>query len=465
MFEVKKELLESHEALLTVDVDAKAFQKGMQKAARKIAREVHIPGFRKGKAPYNVVLRRFGEEMIKNEAAEIILDEIYPQVLEQAAVEPYAAGGVEEMQLDPVSFKIRVPLAPEVDLGDYLGLRLDKEAVVVTDEDLEQALEHVRKDKAILAPVDRPAELGDVIVLSELTGEIDEDETLVHEHGVEILLDVEDPYICAEFIEALVGLSAGEEKSFDVLLPEDFEEEDLRDVVVDFFVEVETVNTRTLPELDDALASAAGNFETFEELRADLVERILAYKEQIAAMDYRDALVEALVAQSEVRYPPQMLEEELDDVVEDVRKNLQKEHQLSLEDYLRLQGKTLELLREELSPVAESRLTQGLVLSEFALREQVQVSLEEVQSEIDSFILNLGLPVESAAQMELTPDSQLGKSFSGRLAGVKVLKRLEQIGLGQADAEPEAEDAASEPVEAEVEAVASPTEDAEALDG
>jgi len=465
VFEVKKELLESHEALLTVDVDAKAFQKGMQKAARKIAREVHIPGFRKGKAPYNVVLRRFGEEMIKNEAAEIILDEIYPQVLEQAAVEPYAAGGVEEMQLDPVSFKIRVPLAPEVDLGDYLGLRLDKEAVVVTDEDLEQALEHVRKDKAILAPVDRPAELGDVIVLSELTGEIDEDETLVHEHGVEILLDVEDPYICAEFIEALVGLSAGEEKSFDVLLPEDFEEEDLRDVVVDFFVEVETVNTRTLPELDDALASAAGNFETFEELRADLVERILAYKEQIAAMDYRDALVEALVAQSEVRYPPQMLEEELDDVVEDVRKNLQKEHQLSLEDYLRLQGKTLELLREELSPVAESRLTQGLVLSEFALREQVQVSLEEVQSEIDSFILNLGLPVESAAQMELTPDSQLGKSFSGRLAGVKVLKRLEQIGLGQADAEPEAEDAASEPVEAEVEAVASPTEDAEALDG
>ncbi len=465
MFEVKKELLESHEALLTVDVDAKAFQKGMQKAARKIAREVHIPGFRKGKAPYNVVLRRFGEEMIKNEAAEIILDEIYPQVLEQAAVEPYAAGGVEEMQLDPVSFKIRVPLAPEVDLGDYLGLRLDKEAVVVTDEDLEQALEHVRKDKAILAPVDRPAELGDVIVLSELTGEIDEDETLVHEHGVEILLDVEDPYICAEFIEALVGLSAGEEKSFDVLLPEDFEEEDLRDVVVDFFVEVETVNTRTLPELDDALASAAGNFETFEELRADLVERILAYKEQIAAMDYRDALVEALVAQSEVRYPPQMLEEELDDVVEDVRKNLQREHQLSLEDYLRLQGKTLELLREELSPVAESRLTQGLVLSEFALREQVQVSLEEVQSEIDSFILNLGLPVESAAQMELTPDSQLGKSFSGRLAGVKVLKRLEQIGLGQADAEPEAEDAASEPVEAEVEAVASPTEDAEALDG
>lgn len=441
MFDVKKELLDTHEAVLTVEVDAAVLEKGMQKASRKLAREINFPGFRKGKAPYQVVLRRIGEEALQQEAADLILEEHYPQLLEQAEVSPQAPGQLEDIQFGPLTFKIRIPLEPVIELGDYLSLRKEAEEIIVTDEELAQALERVRQQSAVLNPVERAAELGDQVTLNELDGTVD-DEPFVHDHEAKVVLDKETPFIAPGFVEALVGVEAESEKDFTLTLPEDFEDESLRGKMVKFHIEVGAVHARALPELDDALASTVGSFETLEALREDIRTRILEYKHSQAREAYLDTVVAMLVAQSEVHYPPVLLTEELDDMVKRIEENLKRQYNIPLADFLRLQGKTLEQFREELKPDAEKQLKRGLVLAEFARLEKVHLEESELRQEMLDFLAGLNM-ADATSRPEFGLDSELARTLSAQLIGRKVMDRLEQIALGQAETAPQGEAEAS----------------------
>lgn len=429
MFKVTKEVLESCEALVTVEVEEAVVQAAMQKAARNIASENPFPGFRKGKVPYNMILSRFGAPALRREAAELVLEDIYADVLEQAEVYPVGPGSLEDIALEPLVLKIRVPLAPLVELGDYGDLRLEMEPHEVTDAELDEAMEHLRTEHTVAEPVSRPAALGDRVTLEHIEAKAN-DEVFIHDHDVSVILDPEDRTIVPGLVGELVGLSAGEEKMFHLTMPEDFSEQSLRSADAEFTVRMESVSELTTPALNDAFASAVGNFETFDELKADLRERLQAYKHDQAHEAYHKALAGALVERAtKVLYPDVLLQEELDENLSALKARMPQHLGMPWEDFLRLQGMTEEQFRDSLRPSASQRLTERLVLEEFARREGITVSEQELRGNYEQLLAALQIPARDRRPFSL--DLMVVEESRKQLLRAKALARLE--GLAQAD--------------------------------
>lgn len=452
MFEVNKELLESHEAELNVVVEEATVEEAKRRAAREISRHVNIPGFRRGKAPYSKVVQYVGESAVIQEAAESLLDRHYSEILDLAEISPYGPGEFVDMSTSPLTFIIRVPLEPEVNLGDYTEIREDWEDVTVSDEEIDQVLDQVRNEHAVLEPVERPAELGDEVVV-DVHATV-EDDVIVHEHDIEVVLSEERPFLSDVFVTTLMGMSAGDEKDVTLPLPETIEEPSLQGVDANFELKVTKVYARQLPELDDALASTVGSFETIEALVEDIRTRILDSKHQQSETEYRNTLVARLVEQAEIVYPPKMVEDTLDDIVEETEQQVQRQQQMPLEDALRLQGQTMEQFRELMTPQAKARVEQSLVLAKFAEVEGLDVTEDEVVNEFGTMMRQITQGSEFP-QQRIEMESELGRSLRSSVLGRKVLERLSAIGRGQSfeDAAPE-----TEAVDAETEA------DVDALD-
>lgn len=437
MFELKKELLETHEAILTLDIDEKTERRAIQKTTRRISREVNIPGFRKGKAPPNIVMRMIGRDTVLAEAAEDLLQDFYPKALEQAEIEPYGPAEIEDINLSPMRVSLRVPLMPEVELGDYESVRLEPEPVQITEEEMASALDNIRDEHAILEPLEGPAEEGDVLLLSMLEGEHNGD-VLVHEHDLEVVLDPEREFVAPGLMEQLIGLSAGDEDTFSVTLPEDFEEEALRGEELQFTLEVDQTYERTLPDLDDALASTVGHYETLEELKDHLRAEMLEYKERQVEKEYREALLDAYIAQANIHYPPLMIEQEIDDKLEEMKADIKRRSDMAWDDILAQQGIDEEQVREDLRPSAVESIEIGLILAEFAELFDVEVSDEEIKAEMVSSLQQMGISdLNLLGAFKL--DSPAGRDTHARLMARKTLGRLERLAQGLPLEEPEVE--------------------------
>ena len=471
MFEIEKEFLDSHEVRLEVTFEDAVVQQAMRSVAREVSRKVNIPGFRKGRAPYNKVVRHVGEGVLLQEAAEDLLEDNYTNILKEAEIDPYSPGEFEDMATDPLTFTLLVPLQPTIELGDYASIRKEWEEPDVSDEEMEQVLEQAREEHAVLEPVERPAEMGDEIY-GNVLGTVDGD-VVVDEEDIEIPLSEATPFLSEEFVEGLVGASPGETVLLSAALPETIEDPSLRGAECNFEVEVTQVYDRDLPELDDALASTVGSFETLEELREDIHDRIMQSKLNQARESYRNAIVEELVEMSEVEYPPQALEDTLDGMVEETKRQVRRNQQMALEDALRLQGRTMEMFRSDMKPEAQRRLKRSFVLSEFARQEGIEVTEDEIVQEYTAMMTSAGLSEDDLDTIPL--DSQIGQSLRNGLLGRKTLERLEAIARGEGEAETETEaqpqieadepeDETAVEAEAEAEAEAEVAEEGAVLD-
>lgn len=430
MFEVKKEILDSHEALLEVTFEPEAVEDAKREAAREISREINIPGFRKGRAPYGKVVQYVGEPAILQEAVEHLIEAHYVEFLEKADVASYGPGDFVDMEPSPLTLKIRVPLEPTVELGDYRSLREDWTAPTVSDEELEQILAQVREEHAVLEPIEGPAELGNELRVTVIAT-VEEDE-VVHEHDIPVVLSEERPFLSVEFVNALLGATTGEERAFTLALPDTIEEPSLRGAEADFKVEVEQVYARTLPEMDDALASTVGSFETLDDLVQDIRGRVVTQKRQQLEAGYHEKLVDKLVAQADISYPPQIVDETLDDMVKTISERLQREQKMSFEDALRLQGQTLEQFRENMRPQAEDRARQILALRALAAAENIDVSTEDVMREYQKLVTQYGLAGQ-LANTSLDMENPLARSLRANVFEQKVYARLSAIGRGEFD--------------------------------
>jgi trigger factor len=426
VFDVKKELLDSHEALLDVVFEEATVDEAKRRAARKISREINIPGFRRGRAPYTKVLQYVGEPSVLQEAAEALLDEVYSQILDKAEVAPYGPGEFVDMQLTPLAVKIKVPLEPDVALGDYQAIREAWEAPAVSDEEIEQILAQVREEHAVLEPVDRASEMGDQVIVNVKA--VADDDVIVEEDDIEVVLSEDRPFLSTAFVEALVGMGVDETREFSLALPDTIDEPSLRGAEADFTVKVTKVFARVLPELDDALASTVGAFETVAELEQDIRDRLQSSKHDQAESAYRSKLVAQLVEQASVVYPPQMIEEALDDIVAEATQQVERQRSMPLEDALRLDGMTMEQFRDQMRPQAEQRVKRSLVLGAFARAESVDVSDDEIVQEHASFFgrFNLAPPYR-----QIDIESTLGQNLRSSVLGRKVMDRLSQIGRGE----------------------------------
>ena len=427
--QITTEPVEPRQVRLTIDVPEERVREEMRRVARAIARQVSIPGFRKGRAPYHIIAQRYGEAYLRGEAAENLIESVFKEALEQEKIEPYAPASLEEVKTEPLRYVFTVPLSPEVDLGDYRSLRIKRRTVRVTKKEVEEALERLREEHAVLEPrEDRPAQPGDVIAFS-VEGRTDQGEVFLKDEEAETVVDPEKEWPLPGFHQALVGMKAGEEKTFRLKVPEgssfDFEE-------AEFTVQVKQVFERLLPGLDDDLARTAGPFDSLDELRKHIKEQIRQQKQQEAEDEYVEQAMQALLDGAKVVYPPQVLEEEIDEMVEDLEQRVRRDLRMSLEDYLKAIGKTEEELREEMRPRAEERLRTTLVLTRFVEAEGLEVTDEEVEKRVAEIKEAVG-----EEGRKWTPSEAERREVRNLLLREKIIARLTAIARGEVEAEAE----------------------------
>jgi trigger factor len=417
--------LGSCQVQLVVTVSEERFQSEVQRAARQIARGVNIPGFRKGKAPYDVIAQRYGEETIHQEAVDSLTEEVYRGALEAEDISPYAPATMESVEMDPLRYTFTVPLAPKVDLGRYRSLRVKPAKVKVKKEEVNQALERLREEFAVLEPIDdRGAQDGDALVIS-VEARADDSNVFIKDDVAEVVLDLENEYPAPGFFQELVGMMPGEERSFRLKMPDARPSEE-----AEFEVRLERLFERTLPGLDDDLARTVGDYDGLKPLRKHIENQIREKKEEEAEDEYSQRAVEALVEKAKVEYPPVALEDEVDEFVRRLADRVEREQKMSLEDYLKAIQKTEEELREEFRPVAAEQLTRNLALSEFVSAEELTVEDEEIAEGIAELSELWGIRAEEARTQLQT---EVGRqAVTNNLLVKKGIERLTAIARGKA---------------------------------
>lgn len=450
MLKIHTDMLPDRQVKLTVTVAPERVQQEMQAAATRISKKVNIPGFRKGKAPYHIILRYFGDDAIFEEALESLGQAVYLEALEKSGVEPYAPGALSDMTRDPMVLTFEVPLPPEVELGAYRDVRVPFKTEKVTDKDVDAAIDNLLEQQSTLELVDRPVRWEDVATLDIVGAEVvgkgkkpnaaaeapDEgsagDEPFIKSEGTKVLIAKKATYPVPGFPEEVVGMSVGEERSFDIALPARSKtiDEDLRGKTFHFIVSCKEVYMRDVPPLDDDFAKSAGDYENLADLRAKVRKQLEQAAEEHARSEYIDKVLDHLLKSAvKVSYPPVMLEGQIDDMVEDFKRRLEQQ-KLALDDYFKLNNLTMENLRDDFKEIAKSQLTRALLLGELSKAEGLDVSKEEIDDEIETRILSFGAQAPMARQALSSP--AVRRSMASRLLFQKALDRLSLIARGEA---------------------------------
>lgn len=439
---------------VTVDVPEDTVKKAMRQAARKLAGDVRVPGFRKGKAPYHVIASRVGEDHLRNEAIEALIQPSFEEALQELDVIPYAQPSLDDMQPEPLVLKFTVPLEPTVALDEsYRELRKEIESVEITEEAITEALEQVQTRHQVVEPVERPVEAGDMISLSgkgvvmvpipvadgEDGEETDEEtavtfteETLFNEEQIELLMDDTVLFPGTPFVENILGLSAGDEKSFTFNFPDDFDEEELASREASFEITVLDVKSRTLPELDDELAKLEGDYETLAELREALETNLRTQAETEAKNELIEGMIDDLVEYVAVVYPPAAIETEIDGLVDNMKQQMERSG-WQWEDYLKMQGLNDVTVRDNFRENAEVSLKRRLVLRQFIIDEKLTVDAEDVDAKIEERLADFGDNEDLRDSMHQYFSTGYGfEMMSSEILMDKVSARAEVIYAGEA---------------------------------
>ncbi len=446
ILKIEKQLLEDHQIELTVEVEADRMEANKRRAAKQIAKRGKIPGFRPGKAPYEVIVRHYGEAAIVEQAMDLLVDEIYPKVLEEAEIQPAAAGSLEKIEeLDPPKLIFRVPLAPEIDLGDYRSLRLPYKYSAPGKKELDEALKEVQQMYATTETVERPVEMGDYVMV-DVKGERakpkDEEDraAALSRSGYAVVVreeakDDEWPY--PGFSKELVGMNSGESKTVKHKFPKDDPDELLQGETVNFEVTMKTVQSLTLPELDDGFAKTTGQYETLDELKESLKTELENRSKTEYEDEYFIKLIDKIKAGATIKYPPQVVEHEAEHVIDDLRQRLAQQG-LDLETYFKMRQTTQEqFLEEEAKPVAIKRLERSLILDQLARDEKIKVDEGSLQNEFGQTLTELqyqGLNLDQVrggkrGQQEMA--EAIAMELANRLITRRTLERIKAIATGE----------------------------------
>jgi trigger factor len=363
-----------------VEVPADLVDRGMQRAARSLAREMRMPGFRKGKAPPSLVIQRLGFGAVMQEAVHDSLPEWYEQGLLRSGVSPIGDPEIEivsspEAEGEALSFKFEIGVRPKAKLGEYKGIEVGRAEAEPTDEIVDREIERIREGFTKLEPVERAAVEGDVLLI-DYEGLIDDK---AFEGGKETdgMLELGSGRFIEGFEKQLNGASGGEQREVKVTFPDDYQAEHLAGKEAVFAVEVKEVREKVLPELDDDFASDASEFDTLEELRADIAKRVSEAVDERAEQDFRVAAVDAAAAAATVEIPDDLVAARAAERWQRVERQLAGRG-MSPDSFLQMQGKTREEVLEESKPDAKRELEREAVLAAIAEVEAIEVSEEEM---------------------------------------------------------------------------------------
>ncbi|KIO61035.1 Cell division trigger factor [Caldibacillus thermoamylovorans] len=397
----KWEKLEGNQGKLTVEVDAETFNKALDQAFKKVQKQLNVPGFRKGRVPRQIFEQRFGVESLYQDALDIVLPDAYSNAIDETGIEPVDQPEIDIEQIgkgQSLIFTADVTVKPEVKLGEYKGLEVPKVNTEVTDEDVEAELKELQKRHAeLVVKEDEPAEQGDTVVI-DFEGFVDGEAFeggKAENHSLEIGSDSFIP----GFEEQLVGVKAGDEKEVQVTFPEEYHAEELAGKPAVFKVKVHEVKQLVLPELDDDFAvDVDDEVETLDALKEKIENRLKDEKEHTAKHEVENAVIEKAAENAEIDIPEVMIDNEVERMVKEFDQRLQQQG-LNLELYSQFSGQDIDSLKETMREDAEKRVRVNLTLEAIVKAENIDVTEEEVEKELQNMAEMYNMPVEQIQQI------------------------------------------------------------------
>ena len=392
--------LEGNLGEIKVEFEAQEWKAAQDKALKKLAKRVNIPGFRAGKAPMAMVKKQLSPVAILQDAMDAILDEHFTKIImdcpEQVIAQPTL--DINEINEGALKVTFKVEVKPEITLGQYKGFEVTKEAVEVTEEEIENELKHMQEQYAELTVKEEgTVEEGDTAVI-DFEGFVD-GVAFEGGKGENHPLVIGSHSFIEGFEEQLVGMAANEEKEIQVKFPENYGAEDLSGKDATFKVLVREIKTRTLPALEELAEEAEiEGVETLEDLKLNIKTRMLNQKEAAAEEKYTDELYTKVIEATEFDLPEAILNQELESTVNDIRQNIQNQG-LDLDTFLKITGKTAETFKEEIKPQAEKRARLNLILEAIVKAENLTVSEEEIDEEIKAMAESYGKEFDEVKEL------------------------------------------------------------------
>ena len=458
---IEKKILDDRQAELTVEYTAKEFEGFKRRAARKISKDTKIPGFRPGKAPYEVILNRYGEAAILQEAVDILLDDDYGKFLEKAEIEPSAAGSLDKIEsYDPPKMIFTVPLEPEIDLGEYREVRKPYELEEFDPSKVDDFITNLRRNAATIIPADHPAEEGDLVYFN-LSGHFvdlpeDEDATITDKTPQQVIIpekgeksETEWPF--PGFAAKLKGVSAGDNKTIQKTYPKNYHDKDYRGKKAVFTVDVQSVKELELPEFDMEFIQTVGDYDSPEAFRESIEERMRQDHQEKYDEEYFNGLLDEIAKKTKMAYPPQMLEHEQEHVFEDIKSRLANQN-LDFETYLKLREMDEDkFMEEEVLPAAKERLERSLLVDALISAEELKLDEDLLKEQINQVMVEVfysGNAEEMQKQMGKDEFSRaINMEGIQRTINVQLENRLKLIATGQPIPEENEDETDAEDVE------------------
>jgi trigger factor len=393
---VKLEKIDDSKIALEIQVDADLVADALDKAYKKVVKQVNLPGFRKGKVPRPVLESRFGPEVLYEDALEILVPDAYEKAVEEAGIEPIDRPEIDDVQMEkgkPLFFKAIVEVKPEVQLGEYRGVSVTREIREIAEGAVDERLTQLQKQHVKIHVVeDGGLENGDLAVL-DFAGYVD-GEAFEGGSSEGYSLEVGSGSFIPGFEEQMIGMKVGEEKDVNVTFPEEYHSEALAGKPAVFKVKLHEIKRKELPELNDDFAAEVSEFATLAELKEDTLNKLKEAEEKRARSTVEEKVVETVAAASEVPVPGVLVNREIDRMTGEMDQFLRMQG-LSMEKFLSLTGKTMDDLREEKREEAGQRVKANLVLDAVIEKEGIVAADEEVDERIQKFAESYNQPAET----------------------------------------------------------------------
>ncbi len=405
---VQVENLEKNMAKLTITVSADKFEKAMQEAYKKQKSRINIPGFRKGKVPRAMIEKAYGPEVFYDDAANIVINEEYPQAMDESGLEIVSRPDIEVTQIEKGSefiFTAEVAVRPDVVLGEYKGVTVTKKEVSVTDEEVDAELEKTRNMHARTVDVtDRPVQDKDTVII-DFEGFVD-GKPFEGGKGENHSLEIGSHSFIDNFEEQLIGKNAGDETEVNVTFPEEYHAKELASKPAVFKVTIHAIKAKEVPELNDEFISDISEFETLDEYREDAKQKLLKRKEDAAKGAKEDEAIQKIIDASQMDIPEPMIDMQCENMIQEFESRISQQG-LTLEQYMQFSGATVERMKEQMRPEAVQRIQSSLVLEKIAKTENIVVSEEEINEQIEKMASMYGMTGEKMKEF-LSEEDQEG---------------------------------------------------------
>ena len=395
----------TNKATIVVEIEKELMNKGAEIAYKKQRKNIRLPGFRPGKAPRKIIEKMYGEFVFFEDAIEEIFPEVYDFAIggntEFKAVGRPSLENMDIAEDGTTTLTLSTEVYPEVTLGDYKGVEVAKPVAAVSDEQVEAELKQIAENIASVENVERAAEMGDIANINFL-GTVD---GIAFEGGAAENFDLTlgSGQFIPGFEEQVVGMNIGESKDVNVTFPEDYNAKELAGKAAVFAVKLNKLSVKNVPAIDDELAKDASEFETLEELKADIREKKLADAQKNIDRTFENAVVEAVAANATVEVPNALVDLELDNQMNDFAYRLQMSG-MSVEQYAKMMGGDLNTMRQAFKPMAEKQAKSNVVLTKVAEVEGISVSDEELEAEFAEMAKAYELEIEKIKEMVPTEE-------------------------------------------------------------